>query len=85
MRNLKRLSFFVVVLLIVSATVVFVLENQQSVTLVFFGWTAPELSIAVPVILAFLLGMLIGPVVAFILGFGKRRRLAARGNRQAVQ
>jgi uncharacterized integral membrane protein len=81
MRNLKRLSFFVVVLLIVLATVVFVLENQQSVALVFFGWSAPELSVAVPVVLAFLLGMLMGPVLAFILGFGRRRRLAFRDGR----
>ncbi|TDV70395.1 lipopolysaccharide assembly protein LapA domain-containing protein [Pseudomonas sp. LP_7_YM] len=66
MRNLKRLIFFVIVLLIVGATVIFTLENKQSVTLVFFGWSAPELSLAVPVILALLVGMLIGPVLASI-------------------
>lgn len=66
MRNLKRLIFVVIVLLIVAATVVFVLENQQPVALVFFGWSAPELSVAVPVILALLLGMMIGPVLAWL-------------------
>ena len=66
MRNLRRFLFFVVVLLIVAATVVFMLENQQPVALVFFGWAAPELSVAVPVILALLLGMLIGPFLAWI-------------------
>ncbi|MFJ5296966.1 lipopolysaccharide assembly protein LapA domain-containing protein [Pseudomonas sp. NPDC088368] len=65
MRNLKRLIFFVVVLLIVAATVVFMLENQQPVALVFFGWAAPELSVAVPVIFALLVGMLIGPFLAW--------------------
>ncbi len=66
MRNLKRLIFFVIVLLIVVATVVFTLENQQPVALVFFGWSAPELSVAVPVILALLVGMLIGPFLAWV-------------------
>ncbi|MDH0748213.1 lipopolysaccharide assembly protein LapA domain-containing protein [Pseudomonas sp. GD03842] len=64
MRNLKRLLFFVVVVLIASATVVFMLENQQPATLVLFGWSAPELPVAVPVILALLVGLAIGPVLA---------------------
>ncbi|MFK3800059.1 MULTISPECIES: lipopolysaccharide assembly protein LapA domain-containing protein [unclassified Pseudomonas] len=72
MRNLKRLIFFVVVVLIVAATVVFMLENQQPVALVFFGWSAPELSVAVPVILALLVGMSIGPVLAWMTRFRKK-------------
>ncbi len=72
MRNLKRLVFFVIVLLIVSATVVFMLENQQPVALVFFGWSAPELSVAVPVILALLVGMMIGPVLTWVIRLRKK-------------
>ena len=72
MRNVKRLVFFVVVLLIVAATVVFMLENQQAVSLVFFGWSAPKLSIAVPVILALLVGMIIGPMLAWITGLRRK-------------
>jgi uncharacterized integral membrane protein len=72
MRNIKRLIFFIIVLLIVSATVVFMLENQQRVALVFFGWSAPELSVAVPVVLALLLGMLIGPVLTGVARFRKK-------------
>ncbi|WP_110946714.1 lipopolysaccharide assembly protein LapA domain-containing protein [Pseudomonas bohemica] len=72
MRNLKRLIFFIIVLLIVVATVVFTIENQQPVALVFFGWSAPELSVAVPVILALLVGMLIGPVLAWIARLRKK-------------
>lgn len=79
MRNLKRLIFFVVVVLIVSATVVFVLENQQPVALVFFGWSAPELSVAVPVVLALLVGMVIGP----ILTLGSRLRKRSKPSRLA--
>lgn len=66
MRNIKRLIFFVIVLLILGVTIVFMLENQQPVSLVIFGWTAPELSVAVPVILALLLGMLIGPLLTVV-------------------
>lgn len=72
MRNVKRLIFFVIVLLVLAVTVVFVLENQQPVALVFFGWSAPELSIAVPVILALLVGMLIGPVLTWVTRLRKK-------------
>jgi len=76
MRSFKKLLFFVVVVLIVSATVVFVLENQRSVALVFFGWSAPEVSVAVPVILALLVGMVIGPFVAWITRSRRKSRSA---------
>ncbi|MDE1196859.1 hypothetical protein BWR59_20905 [Pseudomonas sp. Bc-h] len=72
MRNVKRLIFFVIVLLVLAVTIVFVLENQQPVALVFFGWSAPELSVAVPVILALLVGMLIGPVLTWVTRLRKR-------------
>jgi uncharacterized integral membrane protein len=78
MRNVKRLIFFVVVLLIVLATVVFMLENQQPVSLVFFGWSAPQLSIAVPVILALLVGMMIGPTLAWIAGLRRKPKSVRR-------
>ena len=66
MWNVKRLIFFVIVLMIVPTTVVFMLENQQLVTLVFFNWSAPELSVAGLMILTLLVGMVIGPIVASI-------------------
>jgi uncharacterized integral membrane protein len=72
MRNIKRLIFFVIVLFVLAVTVVFVLENQQPVALVFFGWSAPELSVAVPVILALLVGMLIGPVLTWVARLRKK-------------
>jgi len=76
MRNVKRLFLFVIVLLVLAVTVVFVLENQQPVALVFFGWSAPELSVAVPVILALLVGMVIGPVLS--LGARLRKKPKSR-------
>jgi len=72
MRNLKRVIFVLIVLLVVLATVVFILENKQPVALVFLGWSAPQLSVAVPVIVALLIGMVIGPVIAGIMSLGKK-------------
>jgi putative membrane protein len=72
MRNLKRLIFIIIALLIAAAIVVFVLENQQSFALVFFGWNAPELPVAVPVIFALLVGMMIGPLLVSVARLRKR-------------
>ncbi|RMQ47040.1 hypothetical protein ALQ04_00179 [Pseudomonas cichorii] len=73
MHIFKRIILIVVVLLVVLATTVFMLENQQPVTLVFFGWSAPQLSQAVPVVLALLLGLLIGPLFAWLVSLRKKR------------
>lgn len=72
MRTLKRIVFFIIVLFIAAATLVFVLENKQPVALVFFGWSAPELSVAVPVIVALLVGMLIGPLLTVLARLGRK-------------
>ncbi|QHF04420.1 DUF1049 domain-containing protein [Pseudomonas asturiensis] len=73
MRIFKRVVVIAIVLFVVLATTVFVLENQQTVALVFFGWSAPALPFAVPVVLALLVGMLIGPVLAWLASFRKKR------------
>ncbi|GFM79558.1 hypothetical protein PSCICO_35540 [Pseudomonas cichorii] len=78
MHIFKRIILIVVVLLVVLATTVFMLENQQPVTLVFFGWSAPRLSQAIPVVLALLLGMLVGPVLAWLVSLRKKRTRSAR-------
>lgn len=72
MRNLKRLIFIIIALLIAAAIVVFVLENQHSFALVFFGWNAPELPVAVPVIVALLVGMMIGPLLVSVARLRKK-------------
>ncbi|HEF4759243.1 TPA: DUF1049 domain-containing protein [Pseudomonas putida] len=77
MRNLKRVLLAVFVLLLVMAILAFVLENQQSVTLLFLGWAGPELPLSVVVVLALLVGMVVGPVIGWFLGRGyvTRKRL----------
>lgn len=73
MRNFKRLGLVVLALLVASAIVLFVLENNQPVALLFLGWSAPQLPVSVFVILALLVGMMIGPLLAWLVT--ARRRL----------
>ena len=80
MRNLKRVLVALFVLVLAALVLFFVLENQQAVGLVMFGWTAPVVPVAVPVIAALLIGLAIGPFLATYTVLRARRRL----RRQAV-
>ncbi|KAB0534540.1 MULTISPECIES: LapA family protein [Pseudomonas] len=78
MRNLKRVLLVALILLLVLAILAFVLENQQSVSLLFLGWAGPQLPVSLVAITALLFGMLIGPLLGWLVGFairGRRRRL----------
>jgi len=72
MRNFKRVLLGVFVLVLVLAVVAFVLENQQSVSLLFLGWAGPQLPVSLVVVLTLLIGMLIGPLFAWLLGRASR-------------
>ncbi|MBK5414548.1 LapA family protein [Pseudomonas sp. TH31] len=65
MRNLKRVLLGVFVLLLVLAVLAFVLENQQSVSLLFLGWAGPQLPVSLITVLALLIGMLVGPILGW--------------------
>lgn len=78
MRNFKRVLLVVFVLLLILAILAFVLENQQSVALLFLGWAGPELPVSVVMVIALLIGMVIGPVLGWFLRrifSGSRKRL----------
>ena len=72
MRNLKRILLGIFLLLMVLVVLAFVLENQQSVSLLFLGFTGPQLPVSVVAVLALLIGMLIGPVLGWFLGRSSR-------------
>ncbi|MBN2974891.1 hypothetical protein BFW88_07940 [Pseudomonas fluorescens] len=74
MGSLKRVSALLLVLVLLLGILAFVLENQQSVSLQFLGWAAPQLPVSVFVVLALLIGMIIGPLVAWI-ARARRKRL----------
>ncbi|KHK65787.1 lipopolysaccharide assembly protein LapA domain-containing protein [Pseudomonas frederiksbergensis] len=80
MRNLKRVLLAVIVLLVILAVLAFVLENQQQVSLLFLGWAGPQLPVSVIAVAALLVGMLMGPLLGWLLlrlvKRPSRRRLA---------
>ncbi|MBS9761740.1 MULTISPECIES: lipopolysaccharide assembly protein LapA domain-containing protein [Pseudomonas] len=78
MRNLKRALAALFVLLLAAVVLFFVLENQQGVSLVLFGWSAPALPVAVPVLAALVVGLAVGPLLgAYGLMRGKRKMRAS--------
>lgn len=72
MHNLRRFGLGFVLLLLGAAILVFMLENQQSVSLFFLGWEGPQLPVAIYVSLALLCGVALGPLL--VVG----RRLVSR-------
>ncbi|AZZ77567.1 hypothetical protein CCX46_21230 [Pseudomonas sp. RU47] len=72
MRNLKRILLGVFLLLLVLIVLAFVLENQQSVSLLFLGFSGPQLPVSLVAVLALLIGMLIGPLLGWFLGRSSR-------------
>ncbi|WP_339540306.1 hypothetical protein [Pseudomonas sp. RA_5y_Pfl1_P24] len=68
MRRAKSFALIVTASLIALFVLAFVLENQRSASLAFFGWSTAELPISVFVTLALILGLLVGPVLALLVG-----------------
>ncbi|OOW05886.1 MULTISPECIES: lipopolysaccharide assembly protein LapA domain-containing protein [Pseudomonas] len=79
MRNLKRVVLALVVLAVAAVVLLFVLENQQSVALVLFGWAAPALPLSVVVLVALVGGLLVGPVMGAYVAVRARGRMRRSG------
>lgn len=84
MRHFKRVLLGLILLLVAAATLVFVLENRQVATLVLFGWTTPQLPMAVFVSAALLLGLLASPLLGMMF-YGRLRMQLASRQRQLVE
>jgi len=74
MRRLIRLFFAIIVILFVSVVLVFMLENQQLISLSFLGWTGPQLAVSFVTLVALLIGMIIGPLIHWICASVTRTR-----------
>ncbi|MDR0210308.1 MAG: lipopolysaccharide assembly protein LapA domain-containing protein [Pseudomonas putida] len=83
MRNLKRALAALFVLLLAAVVLFFVLENQQAVSLVLFGWTAPAVPVAVLVIAALVVGLAVGPLLGAY-GVQRSKRKIRASARQAA-
>jgi uncharacterized integral membrane protein len=80
MRNVSKIIVAVLLLLITAAALSFTLENQNSVSLVFFGMVFPPLAISILLISAFLLGAVLGSVaVMFRRYLLKKRKITNKG------
>ncbi|MEB0203930.1 lipopolysaccharide assembly protein LapA domain-containing protein [Pseudomonas sp. CCC3.1] len=66
MSSFRRAVLVAFALVVIFGTVIFILENQQPTSLVFLGWSSPELPASLFFIGALLLGMAIGPAMGFI-------------------
>lgn len=78
MHKVRKLLLVALVLVVLVAAVVFVLENQQPVNIVVLGYTGPQLPVAVLIIVAFLAGMVLGPVLAALASLRRRRKVVTR-------
>lgn len=72
--KIKRLLLVFVFLLLTAAVLLFVLENQEAVALVFLGFSLPHLPVSALLIAALLVGLLFGPAVSFLVVKRSRRK-----------
>jgi putative membrane protein len=78
---MHRVGRIIAILLSLSALIlvlVFALENQQKITVSFFGWATPQLPVSVFLTLSLIVGMVIAPILGVLVEFnwlGKTRHL----------
>ncbi|MNJ55489.1 hypothetical protein D3C77_509820 [compost metagenome] len=77
MRNLKRLLLMLFLLVLVAVVLLFTLENQQVVNLVLLGWSMPAIPVALVVVIALLVGLVLGPLIGVFIA----RRTIARSRK----
>lgn len=72
MGRIWRIFLGVALAVFTLVVIAFVLENQQGVTLSFLGWASGEFPVAVFVVLALIIGALIGPFLGLLVRLGYR-------------
>lgn len=73
MRGVKRVVAVLIAVLAALVVLAFVLENQQGVALSFLGWNTAQMPVAVFVVVALIVGMIMGPLLSVL--FVRRRRI----------
>ncbi len=81
MQSFKRLCVVCLALGLAAVVLFFTLENRTPVHLLFFGWQTPELPMALYVMSAFVLGLILGP----LLSWWPHQRMRMRYNKQVKQ
>ncbi|MCO7595988.1 MULTISPECIES: lipopolysaccharide assembly protein LapA domain-containing protein [Pseudomonas] len=84
MRNLKRAIAALFVLLLAAVVLFFVLENQQTVSLMLFGWSAPAVPVAILVLAALVVGLAVGPLLGAYGVLRSKRKIRAAAREAAL-
>ncbi|KQN52669.1 hypothetical protein ASE98_21260 [Pseudomonas sp. Leaf48] len=74
MRRFSRLLLALLLLALVAFILLFILENQQVVALVFLGYILPQLPISVLLLGALLLGLIVGPAMGMLVVWQRHHR-----------
>ncbi len=80
MQWLKRAVLIIVLLLVALSTIDFMLENQQSIALQFLEFSSPQLPISLFMVIAFILGSLLGILIGWLMTSRLRLRLMVQSN-----
>ncbi|WP_339847526.1 LapA family protein [uncultured Halopseudomonas sp.] len=80
MQWLKRAVLIIFLLLVALATLDFVLENQQSTQLQFLELQSPAMPLSLFVIIAFILGSLLGVFIGWLITTRLRLKLMVQSN-----
>src|SRR5690554_3093015 len=78
MQWLKRAVLIIVLLLVALSTIDFMLENQQNIALQFLEFSSPQLPISLFMVIAFILGSLLGILIGWLMT--TRLRLMVQSN-----
>ncbi len=66
MHGIKRAALLILLLTAALVILVFVLENQQSLAFSFLGWVTPQVPASVFVVVALIVGLSVGPLMALL-------------------
>lgn len=80
MQWLKRAVLIVILLLVALATLDFMLENQQGIQLQFLELQSPELPLSLYIVIAFILGSLLGVFIGWLITTRLRLKLMVQSN-----
>jgi uncharacterized integral membrane protein len=80
MQWLKRAVLIILLLLVALATLDFVLENQQSTQLQFLELQSPAMPLSLFIVVAFILGSLLGVFIGWLITTRLRLKLMVQSN-----
>nr|WP_314531312.1 lipopolysaccharide assembly protein LapA domain-containing protein [uncultured Pseudomonas sp.] len=75
MHWIKRVVTVLITLVVALVVLVFVLENQQEVALSFLGVGTGQMPLSVFVVVALVVGMLVGPLLTVLVRHRRRRSI----------